>query len=144
MMLGTFERMSKSMSSPELSELVPTLLKNKKLAIYKCTSDTSLDIFSAATSGVQMAKEDSVSFQITDQSENVSKAPSEKVMSGDNADHPPSAVEAFSESEDSGFSGRSSQIIESFNMGDFWHALFLGKYFFLAETKIDQMCLTNC
>ena len=129
------------MSSPELSELVPTLLKNKKLAMYKCTSDTSLDIYSAATSPVQMENEDSVCFQITNQSENVSKALSEKVLSGSNTDHPPSAVEAFSEREDLGFSGR---MIESFNMEDFWHALFLGKYFFLAETEITQMCLTNC
>ena len=91
-----------------------------------------------------MAKEDCVRFQITDQSENVSKAPSEKVMSGVSTDHPPRAIEALSESEDLGFSGRSSQIIESFNMEDFWHALFLGKYFFLAKTKITQMCLTNC
>ena len=129
------------MSSPELSELVPTLLKNKKLAMYKCTSDTSLDIYSAATSGVQIAKEDCVRFQITDHSENVPKAPSEKVLPESNTDHPPRAIEALSESEDLGSIGR---IVESFNMEDFWHALFLGKYLFLTKTKITQMRLTNC
>ena len=65
-------------------------------------------------------------FQITNQSENVSKAPSEKVMYDDN---PSRSIEALSENEDLGFFGRIRQIVESFNMEDFWHALFLGKYF---------------
>ena len=93
--------------------------------LYKCTSDTSLDIFSPAKTSGQMAKEDSVRFQITNQSENVSKAPSEKVTYDDN---PSRSIEALSENEDLGFFGRIRQIVESFNMEDFWHALFLGKY----------------
>ena len=119
------------------SELDPAALQQKQeLAMYRlCTSHTSLHIYSPAkTSGVQMAKEDSVRFQITNQSENVSKAPSEKVIYDDN---PPREIEALGENEDLGFFGRSRQIVESFNMEDFWHALFLGKYFFLHSNQSD-------
>ena len=110
------------------------LEQKQELTLYKCTSDTSLDIYSSAkTSRLQMAKEDSVRFQITNQSENVSKAPSEKVMYDDN---PSRSIEALSENEDLGFFGRIRQIVESFNMEDFWHALFLGKYFGLHKMTL--------
>ena len=101
--------------------------------LYKCTSDTSLDIFSPAKTSGQMAKEDSVRFQITNQLESVLKAPSEKVIYDDN---PPRSIEALSENEDLGFLGRIGQIVESFNMEDFWHALFLGKYFVLHKMML--------
>ena len=110
------------------------LEKKQELTLYKCTSDTSLDIYSSAkTSRLQMAKEDSVRFQITNQLENVLQAPSEKVIYDDN---PPRSIEALSENEDLGFLGRIRQIVESFNMEDFWHALFLGKYFVLHKMML--------
>ena len=111
-------RRCKSMSSTrELQQ------KKQELAMYKCTSDTSLEIYSPArTSGLQMAKEDSVRFQITNQLEKGQTSILE---------NPPRATEALSENEDLGIMERSRQIIESFNMEDFWHALFLGKYFLL-------------
>ena len=114
------------------TELVPELLRKQELAMYRCTSDTSLEIYSAATSRVETATDDSVRFQIINQSEIVLKAPSEKVIYDNN---PPRAIEPLSESEDLGFIGRSRQIAESFNMEDFWHALFLGKYFFCTKQK---------
>ena len=45
------------------SELVPAALQQKQeLAMYRCTSDTSLDIYSPDKTSLQMAKEDSVRF----------------------------------------------------------------------------------
>ena len=122
------------------SELV-ALQQKQELAMYRCTSeDTSLHIYSPArTTSLQMEKEDSVRFQITNQSENVSKAPSEKII----MDNPQTAMEgALSEDEDLGFIGRSRKIVESFNMEDFWHALFLGKYFFLSDV-FDKLLMLN-
>ena len=107
------------MRSPKRSaggstELDPTQLLNQEVSMYRCTSDTSLEIYSTATSGVQMV----------DENTNYS----EKYVSGDNTDDASIAIE--SESENLGFSGKSSQILESFNLDDFWHALILGKYTF--------------
>ena len=109
----------------------------KPTSMFRCTSDNSLDIYSTATSGFQMAKDNCVRFQITNQSGDVLKAPSEKVISDNN---PPRMIEPLSESGDLGLFGRSRKIVESFNMEDFWHALFLGKYFFLHKTQNNSMC----
>ena len=118
-----------------------TFTSSKHTSVYRCTSDTSLTIYSTATSSVQMAKDDSVRFQMTNQSGDVSQ--SERVISDNNNNNPPRATEPLSEIQEFGFFGRSQQIVESFNMDDFWHALFLGKYFFCIRNN-NQMCLTNC
>ena len=109
-----------------------TFTSSKHTSVYRCTSDTSLTIYSTATSSVQMAKDDSVRFQMTNQSGDVSQ--SERVISDNNNNNPPRATEPLSEIQEFGFFGRSQQIVESFNMDDFWHALFLGKYFFCIIT----------
>ena len=116
-------RRCKSMSSTRELEQ-----KKQEVAMYKCTSDTSLEIYSPArTSGqLQMAKEDSVHFQITNQPEKG------QALILENS---PRATEALSENEDLGIIERSRHIIESFNMEDFWHALFLGKYFLFQKNQ---------
>ena len=57
-----------------------TFTSSKHTSVYRCTSDTSLTIYSTATSSVQMAKDDSVRFQMTNQSGDISKAQSERVI----------------------------------------------------------------
>ena len=107
-------RRSSRRSAGGSTELDPTQLLNQEVSMYRCTSDTSLEIYSTATSGVQMV----------DENTNYS----EKYVSGDNTDDASIVIE--SESENLGFSGKSSQILECFNLDDFWHALILGKYTF--------------
>ena len=107
------------------SQLEPRI-ENQELIMYRCTSGASLDTFPFPKDDSQIGKDGC--FQITKQSETTSMVPPKKVTPESSTETASVViVEPLSESEHLGLGGKIRQILESFNLEDFWHALVLGK-----------------
>ena len=100
-------------------------IANQESIMYRCTSDASLETSSFPKDDSQIGKDGC--FQITNQSETTSKVPPKRVSPEPSTETTSVVIEEpLSESEHLGLGGKIRQILESFNLEDFWHALVLG------------------
>ena len=101
-------------------------IENQESIMYRCTSDASLETSSALNIDSKIGENGC--FQITNQSETTSKVPPKKVTPESSTETASVVIEEpLSEVEHLGLGGKIRQILESFNLEDFWHALVLGK-----------------